>query len=389
MSAWRRQPPAYSPLNASAVLAGWSPGDVRPELRNLLAGRYGSAEVVLTQSGTTALSLALRAAVSRRPGLPCVLPAYGCYDLASAAIGAGVSVRLYDLDPRTLGPDEESLRRALEGGAAALVAVHLYGVPAPLREMQVAAERAGALLIEDAAQGAGGSDGDAPLGASGALGILSFGRGKGMTGGGGGALLVREAQLAEQVMDPGPAPGVGLLSSLLFASKVTAQWALGRPSLYRLPTAIPGLSLGETLYHPPEAPGALTRAAARILMRTIPLSDGEAAVRRRNAERLMQAMRGSTSFHAVEVTPGSRPGWLRLPMLAAAAGGDVSARWASQGAQLGYPLPLSRLPQLADRIERRALAPGADLLARHLVTFPTHSLLTEDDLRQLEAILKT
>ena len=104
MSRWRRLAPAHSPLSLGAIVApmGWE--DPRPELRQVLTSTYDASRVLLTDSGTSALLLALRAAAAARPGRPCVLPAYGCYDLATAAIGADVEVVLYDVDPSTLQP---------------------------------------------------------------------------------------------------------------------------------------------------------------------------------------------------------------------------------------------------------------------------------------------
>ena len=78
-------------------------------------------------SGTSALTMALRS-LGRAPTV--ALPAYGCFDLATAAIGAGAKVRLYDLDPATLGPLDSSLSEAIEAGIDGLVLAHLYGIPA-------------------------------------------------------------------------------------------------------------------------------------------------------------------------------------------------------------------------------------------------------------------
>ena len=57
------------------------------------------------------------------------LPAFGCFDVASAAIGADVPVSLYDIDPDTLSPDPDSLSRAFSQGARVAVIAPLYGVP--------------------------------------------------------------------------------------------------------------------------------------------------------------------------------------------------------------------------------------------------------------------
>src|SRR5690606_39417180 len=114
-----------------------------------------------------------------------------------------------------------------------------------------------AVISEDAAQGIGGSYAGRPLGAHGDLAVLSFGRGKGLTAGGGGALLAGSAAFAAPVRElegslPPAARGVaGLFKSLV-------QWALARPSLYWIPAGLRLLGLGATAYRPPHAAGRMT-----------------------------------------------------------------------------------------------------------------------------------
>ena len=135
-----------------------------------------------------AYSLAL---LGERPTV--ALPAFSCFDVAAAAVRFGRPVRFYDVDPATLGPDPESLRRAVAAGARVVVAASAFGVPVDWELVGHALSGSDALVIEDAAQGHGGRWAGARLGAHGRLGVLSFGRGKGWTGGTGGALLVRDA----------------------------------------------------------------------------------------------------------------------------------------------------------------------------------------------------
>src|SRR6266545_7201880 len=200
VSAWRHLVPAHSPLSMAALLAGAraaaarNGGSARAEehVVELLKERYSAMAVLLTESGTAALTAALRGALRDRPGAAVALPAYACYDLATAADGAGVSVFLYDVDPHTLAPDLAQLRAALNQGAAAVVVVHLYGYPVDLAQVSAVAAETGAVVIEDAAQAAGAVVKDRPAGTQGSLTVLSFGRGKGLTGGSGGALLAND-----------------------------------------------------------------------------------------------------------------------------------------------------------------------------------------------------
>lgn len=370
---FRRQPPVFSPLSLSAVLSAFHTADPRARLSAALAARLGVRHALLAGGGTDALLVALRLAAQRRPGLAVALPGYACYDLATAAIGAGVPVRLYDLDPRTLAPEAASLSAALSGGVAALVVVHLFGVPVPMDAMRTAAREAGALLIEDAAQGAGGSWRGRPLGGAGDMGVLSFGRGKGVTGGGGGALLVRQddglAAMASAQL------GANHSSVLAHGVKLAAQWMFGRPSLFGIPNAIPALRLGETIYRPPTQPREMSPAAARVLVRTIERSEHEAVVRRRNAADYLAALGARASRVTAEPPPDAQAGWLRFPVRLRA--DDTRDRMAGPlGVSRAYPLPLREVAALHPLLEAPVNTPGADVLARTLRTIPTHSFLT-------------
>ncbi|MFZ5624228.1 MAG: DegT/DnrJ/EryC1/StrS family aminotransferase, partial [Gemmatimonadota bacterium] len=286
----RHQLPVYSPLDARAWLGGLAamldPRSCETDVTAWIAERWRSVAVRLTDSGTSALSLAIAASLAGRPageGLV-ALPAYACYDVATAVDGAGVRAVLYDVDPATLGPDWDSLAAALRAGAGAVVVAHLYGVPVDLARVARMAANAGALVIEDAAQGAGAAWQGRPLGAHGSLAVLSFGRGKGITSGGGGALLANDARGAALIEALPPLPEGG--SGLGVWARALAQWALARPSLYALPASLPWLGLGETVYHPPHPPRSMPRSALGILARTLALADAEAAVRRRVGARL-------------------------------------------------------------------------------------------------------
>lgn len=373
-----RHPPAWSPLTLGAILGGaaeaWLGGGARAreELARTLRTSHAPLEVFLTDSGTSALVLALQAAHAHSMA-PVALPAYGCYDIATAADGAGVPFFLYDLDPRTLSPDLASLREGLRGGARTVLVAHLYGVPADLEAVQAVAGEFGALLIEDAAQGSGCSWKGRPAGAHGALGILSFGRGKGVTGGKGGALLVNDSALL------GPAAaawasrgGTGeLRGSPADLALLVAQWLFGRPWLYWLPASLSFLGLGETHYRQPRPAGGISALAAGVVNHILPLVPREVEVRRIHALQIL-ALEASLSHILPPATWDV--GWLRLPIvLQHTASGRLMPYHAELGITRGYPKSLADLAEFGSRaLNGSAAFPGSRRLAEQLVTMPTH-----------------
>lgn len=388
----RAQPPVHSPLTLDAIAAGLAAAlgggrGARSVVELLIRERYAPAGLLLTDSGTSALALALRLAAAERPG-PAALPAYCCYDVATAADAAGVEVILYDVDPASLGPDPASLDRALAAGAGSVVVAHLYGVPVNMPAVEATTRAAGAVLIEDAAQGAGATVAGRPAGALGRYGVLSFGRGKGITGGRGGALLANAPDAAARLRAAretlAPPPG-GLPRD--FAA-LLAQWALARPSLYGIPLALPWLGLGETVYRPASPPKEAPALALGVLSRTWRLAEAEAGARRRHAARLTGRLVPGGGLRPVAVAPGAEPGYLRLPAVlapAARARADLAAARAL-GVWPGYPRALADLPGFGERSRSAGDAlPGARELAASLVTLPTHGRLGPDDLAALEA----
>ena len=388
---WRYLPPAHSPVSPASI-AGGIKGMMfgRPAgLEQWLARRYEVDAALLVDSGTSALRLAIESlATATAPAARVALPAYACYDLATAAIGAGAEVSFYDIDPATLGPDWSSLGAALSARVDAVVLVHQYGVPVDIDRARALCDAHGAVVIEDAAQGAGAWWRHRRLGASGDLGILSFGRGKGMTAGGGGALLAtgprgRELLDASRLRVARGGPGVGSWVRL------TAQALLSHPMVYGIPARIPWLALGETPYHEPWLPRAIDAAEAGVIQSAADRADREADIRGQAAARLGEMLRNRAGVSLVQPPAGDgiKPGWLRYPVLLSAenrARGD-KALPDRLGIVAGYPLPLASLPQL--RAASAGDWPGATRLAKELVTLPTHRWVRDQDRAAMEPLL--
>jgi len=391
----RHQLPAYSPVSAKAALlaAGQLSGmgeDPRPALRALLLQEYNAGTVVLCGSGTQALTLAIREARQRvDTKAPVAIPAFSCFDVASAAIGADAPVSLYDLDPDTLGPDLESLERVLRAGARVVIAAPLYGIPVDWQALTDLTRQYEAVIVEDAAQGHGASWNGKRVGSLGKIAILSFGKGKGWTGGTGGAILISDSaddSSTRVFPEPEFSQRVGV------AIRVAAQWALARPDIYGLPLSIPALRLGETTYLPPRPVRAMTRAAATTLLATHDASRKEANVRRSNANAVVTGIAGSTQVKPIPTHSCPTAGYLRLPVRVP--GGMASFPNVQRALRLGitpsYPISLAALPQLAGRnVAPYGAWPGAQTLVRELVTVPTHSRLRAHEVREIIEILRT
>ena len=353
----------------------------------LLRERYHAEWAVACSSGTDALRLAITIAREEiGSGAPVALPAYSCFDVATAAVGAGLSICLYDIDPATLQPDLDSLSAALRAGAAIVVVTPLYGVPVAWESLEDLAAMHGAVLIEDAAQGHGASWRGRPLGSLGRLSVLSFGRGKGWCAMQGGAVLGRRGAPAPPVALLGTAGG----NTAILAAGL-AQWLLARPALYGVPRSLPFLKLGETIYRDPKEPRRVAPTAARLALSTWAAADREARLRRFNGARYERSLqdRDGAEVALIRVAGGAEPGFLRYPLRVAAGPGSLPADASRYGLMAGYPAELGALAPVADRrVGPPGSFPGAATLVRTLVTAPTHSRLDRAALQNAIRLLR-
>ena len=386
---WRWQPPVLSPVSSRALVDGIGAAmgfgsSQHQTVAAALCDRYSAADALLTDTGTSALILALRKILP--PGGTVAYPGYGCIDLTTAALGAGVRVRLYDIDPSTLSPDLDSVRSCFVRGVDAIVVSHLYGYPADILAVQEIAAEYGIAVIEDAAQGAGGTLRGSQLGTFGDVSILSFGRGKGMTSGSGGALLARSSELSGWTMkmraELGAASGGGLEVVTL-----AAQALLAHPSMYRLPASIPALKLGEMVYRPPRQARPMAAAAAAVLRSALEMNDAVVQNRRARAEDLHSRITDSHAVVPVQPVAGGESGFLRFALLDSR--GHRLPR-ATIGALRGYPMTLEQHSQMQPIIERGERAgKGSEILRDRLFTLPTHSRVNRADVTRLETWLNS
>lgn len=116
----------------------------------------------------------------------------------------------WNMDPVLL---EEAIKDRLKKGVKpkAIILVHLYGMPAKIKEIQSIAEQYEIPLIEDAAEALGSTYEGKALGTFGLMGILSFNGNKIITTSGGGALISDNKEyidksrfLATQARDTAP-----------------------------------------------------------------------------------------------------------------------------------------------------------------------------------------
>ncbi len=396
---WRRVPPAYSPLPVRAIAGAAGEvmrgRDPRAELREHLERTYDARRVALLDSGTHALELALRVAARTAggpDGVPIALPAYACFDVATAAVATGLPLVLYDLDPGTLAPDIDSLRAALWSGAGVVLIAPLWGIGVPWDAIHDAATRSGAIVVEDAAQGHGSFWRGQIAGLHARLSVLSFGRGKGWTGGSGGALLAGRS--AAEVFDEEVATLGSARRSVPTLARAAAMSVFVHPAAFGIAAALPWLHLGETRYHEPSPPLGISRASAALLLRSLDAATREGNARQAVAAEYVAALADLAPLKPIQPGAGSRSGYLRFPVRApwSMEGFEEPGRARALGIAPGYPATLGRLLPVLRRLTSAPKAhhwPGAEVLVREMITLPTHSLASVRDRHAIVALLRS
>ena len=202
-----------------------------PEFEAELARACEVEHALAVSSGTAALHLAVLA-LGLEPGDEVIVPAYTFPATANVVALAGLRPVLVDVDPETMNIDPEQIdvgRRT-----KAVLAVHLFGRPAPIEELPESVP-----VLEDAAGALGARYRGRACGSLGLLGCVSFHPRKIVTTGEGGAVTTNDDAIAEEVaagrnhgwrsLTPPdlPAPGLNYrLSDLLCA--------VGLPQIRRL-----------------------------------------------------------------------------------------------------------------------------------------------------------
>jgi len=179
--------------------SGWvTQGPATEKFEKMIADRHEVSFVRATTSCTAALHLATMA-LGLGPGDEVIVPAFTWVTSAHCAEYVGAKAVFADIDLTTYNLDPAALEAAITDKTRAIVAVHLFGLAAPMREIREIAARRGLQIIEDAACAIGTTYDGTPVGALGDIGCFSFHPRKVVTTGEGGAVTTNGQKLAEVV----------------------------------------------------------------------------------------------------------------------------------------------------------------------------------------------
>jgi len=370
-------PPAEVKIPWPAIFASLSPSssDFKKYLCDYLQVKY----CILGNSGRAVLYLLLevlkRKDAERRDEV--LIPGYTCYSVAASVAKAGLKIRVYDIDPQTLSPDPDSLRRSASSRTMAIVHQHLFGIPTAIDGLKEIAKDTGAHLIEDAAQGLGGILNGRPLGTMGDFGFFSFGRGKPLPVGCGGALVGKDQSVLSELESKVGNRGYAQLIT------TSATQVISWPGLYWIPEMLP-LGLGETIFDPHFDVSSMPLLSQKLAEKSMSTLDDLNTHRRHLAKTYEEAF---NSEHSIPIPEGSTPVYTRFPLMAGP--GSVPRELKRLGARRMYPKAIADEKTIKPYLGNQQVStPGSAQIAQNLITLPTHTGITENKAKEIARKVK-
>jgi dTDP-4-amino-4,6-dideoxygalactose transaminase len=160
------------------------------------AAYLGVKHCVAVSSCTSGLLLVLRCLNLRGE---VILPSFTFHATAHAVAWNGLKPVFADCDANTFCVDAAAVREQISARTAAILGVHVFGNPAPVKELQEISERLGIALVFDAAHAFGSKTKGKCVGGFGTAEVFSLSPTKLVVGGEGGLIATHDARLAKQL----------------------------------------------------------------------------------------------------------------------------------------------------------------------------------------------
>jgi dTDP-4-amino-4,6-dideoxygalactose transaminase len=303
-----------------------------------------TAEAIAVASGTDALTIGLRA-LGVRPGDEVLVPAVSAAATAMAVVAAGAKPVFVDISPDDFNIDPVLCLERRSARTRALIPVHLYGMPARLKEIA----KAGLPVLEDAAQAHGSDANWGRCGAYGRAAAFSFYPTKNLgTYGDAGMIVTSDTTIAQKAR---------LLRNYGQRENYSSEILGVNSRLDELHAAILRIKLKRLDQW--NSRRRIIAAHYREAFQDIPVG--------------LQAETGSSNYHLFVITCARRDE-LRAHLQEL----DVPAL-------IHYPFPLHRQKAFAEF--QPARCPNADVLCSRALSLPMHAFLTDVEVeRVIEAV---
>lgn len=348
-----------------------------PEVRQLeqqLAERAGVAHCITCSSGTDALILALRA-LGIGPGDGVYVPAFTFVATASAVRLVGATPIFVDVEEDTFNVSARTLQEAFarqdtgatRGGSVvsgghsrkprprAIIAVDLFGQPAPYPELERLARAHDLALLADAAQSLGATLDGLPVGRLAPISTTSFFPSKPLgCYGDGGAVFTNDGQLADWCR------------SIRVHGKGTDKYDCVRVGMN----------------------ARLDTLQAAILLAKLEIFDEELESRRRIADGYRARLSGLPGITPQRIVSGASSAWAQFTLRSPRR--DRLAEVLRENgvpSMVYYPKPLHLQVANEDLGQGVGSFPRAEALCQQVLSLPMHPYLTEQEQEQVCSVI--
>jgi dTDP-4-amino-4,6-dideoxygalactose transaminase len=392
-------PPTAFPIRwrdfTAGISAASSAQDVVEQFSHQIATQVGSQHTYLVNSGRSALTLILKSLRTANSSNKVLIPAYSCSTVLQSVLEAGLEPIFCDVSLDTLNFDEAEIMEKIEEKPLAVVGVHLYGLAQDFSEIVALSRQRGIVFIEDAAQAFGARIRGKLAGMQGDFGLFSLGSGKCLPVGGGGVIVADgpdgsklESTLSDEI-EAGKPSGLHWLVKLLtyrLAVNPLGWWIVNRSSLN------PAEAGGDFQHLPEISHKQLSQVQAGIGLSQLQRAEENYQVWRTNASVLSQRLREFDFIKLPEISEGSQPVYLRLPIVLDNPAGTErlfnKLEKAGIGVSRSYRFTLPGVYSEHKPIDVLDF-PGADHLSRCLLTLPTNVYLDGRAIEKIYTVFKT
>lgn len=309
----------------AGTVAGIRPsGDAVRAFEEALAAYLGVRHVVTLSSGRTALCACLDG-LGLPAGSEVVVPAYTFFTIPDVVAACGFVPVFAPCDPGTYAIDPERLAACLSPRTSAVVVIDPFGQAAPLREIADVASRRGVRVIEDFSQSIGASLEGRKLGSLGTAGCASLVHGKNLTALGGGVATTDDDDVYRRILARPTAPPQA--AGRKMAAAGLAKWALATRAGFTLGPFLPFWALNlidrarlDRVFEEPRVPFSpapvrpMTDLQAELASSQLATLDVRNALRRGNAEAILDGVRDLPGLGLPRVVPGTEATWNSLPV---------------------------------------------------------------------------
>ncbi len=317
------------------------------------AAYIGAGHAVGVANGTDAIAIALKA-LGIGPGDEVITTAHTAVATVAAIELSGASAVFADIERDYFTLDPAKVEQMISPKTKAIVAVHIYGQPAALDELQAIAKRHGLRLVEDCAQCHGARYGEKRLGSIGDIACFSSYPTKNLGAlGDGGAIVTSDAELAQRCK---------LIREYGWAERYVSH--------------IPGQN------------SRLDELQAAVLRVKLAALDADNQKRADIAARYDRALAG-----AGLVLPKRRPNTshvFHLYVLRSQKRDALleSLKQAEVGALIHYPVPVHRQKAYAGRVRGGESLPETERAALEVLSLPMYPELTNDEVDRVVSAVK-